>query len=115
MGELDTFVFNRYDKAIGHYEFILNSKPNFYDAYLGMAYCFHKLRLFDSAITAVDRCLDIRSDVGMAYYIKGLSAQSLNQKVLACDSFQAAGKLGLTVAVDSLSSYCQNYHPTTSN
>lgn len=106
MGEIDTFILGRYRKALGHYQLLTEHNPHLYDPYLRSAYCYYQLGQYQDAIEVIDRSLVIKNDVGMAYYLKAISAQALNWQEIACNNFVQAHNLGLSAAVENLQSYC---------
>jgi hypothetical protein len=50
--------------------------------------------------------MDMQQSVGMAYYIKAISAQALGFKDISCQKYIEANHLGIPAALDSLNSYC---------
>ena len=109
LGDIDAFILGRYQIALQHYQELVARNPKYFDAYMGMAFCYGQLGQPDAVIESVDKGLTIRQDVGTAFYLKALAAQSLDHRQLACANFEAANNLGLSVAADSLRSYCQGY------
>jgi tetratricopeptide (TPR) repeat protein len=107
MGEMDLFIFNRFDKALIHFQNLAINNPENHEAYLASAYCLQQLEQHEKTITEIDRFLLVRADVGMAYYIKAVSAQALNLREISCANYLEADKLGVPAAIDSLNSYCK--------
>lgn len=106
MGELDLFVFARFDRALVHFQTLARNNPNNAEAILASAYCNQKLGEHEKAITQIDRFLLIRQEVGMAHYIKAISAQALDLEEISCANFLEAYRLKVPAALDSLNSYC---------
>ncbi len=106
MGEMDLFVFARFDRALMHFQTLSDHNPNNHEAVLAGAYCYQKLGQHEKAITQIDRFLGIRQDVGMAHYIKAVSAQALDLREISCANFMEAHRLRVPAALDSLNSYC---------
>ena len=106
MGELDLFVFARFDRALVNFQTLAENNPNNHEAVLASAYCHQKLGQHQKAITQIDRFLLMRHDVGMAHYIKAISAQALELKEVSCVNYQEAYRLKVPAALDSLNSYC---------
>ena len=107
MGEMDLFVFYRFDMALTHFQTLAINNPENSEAYLASAYCFQQLEQHEKAITEVDKFLLVRTDVGMAHYIKAVSAQALNLREISCANYLEADKLGVQAATDSLNAYCR--------
>ena len=106
MGELDLFVFARFDRALVHFQTLARNNPKNHEAYLASAYCHQKLDQHEKAITQIDAFLLLRTDVGMAHYIKAMSAQALNLREISCANYLEADRLGVPAAIDSLNSFC---------
>ncbi len=106
LAEMDTFIFGRFQAAREHYNTLTKLNDGYFDAFIGLAYCNHHLGRHQEAIEAIDQSLTIRHDVPVAYYLKAISAQLLDQKSTACDNFRYAGNLGLQAAQDSIEVYC---------
>lgn len=106
MGELDLFVFARFDRALVHFQTLAKNNPENHEALLASAYCHQKLEQHQKAITEIDKFLLTRRDVGMAHYIKAISAQSLNLREISCANYLEAHRLNVPAALDSLNSYC---------
>jgi curved DNA-binding protein CbpA len=106
MGEMDLFVFARFDRALTHFETLSENNPDNHEAILAGAYCHQKLGQHEKAITRIDQYLKLRQDVGMAHYIKAISAQALNLREISCANFMEAHRLQMPAALDSLNSYC---------
>lgn len=106
MGELDLFVFARFDSALVHFQTLARNNPQNHEAYLAAAYCHQQLDQHEKAITQIDKFLLLRTDVGMAHYIKAISAQALNLREISCANYLEANRLGVPAAIDSLNSYC---------
>jgi len=109
MGEMDLFVFARFDRALIHFQTLVTNNPENHEAYLASAYCHQQLEQHEKAITQIDRFLLFRTDVGMAYFIKAVSAQALNLREISCANYLEADKLGVPAAIDSLNSYCRTF------
>ena len=109
LGELDSFVFKRYEQGLNHYKHLIEYNSQYFDAYLGAAYCQYQLGQFQAAINTLDHSLDLRTDVGMCYYLKALSAQSLDLHEIACDNFKRATQLGVQKAQELQNVHCQSY------
>ncbi len=106
LGEMDSFIFDRYQKAVEHYQILSDHNPSYFDAYMGLAYCHLKLENYLLVIKSIDTGLALRQDVAMAHYLKALAAQSLEDVGLACTSYSQASDLGFQAAKDSLYTYC---------
>lgn len=106
MGELDLFVFARYDRALTHFQTLSRNNPQNVEAILASAYCHQKLGHHQKAITEIDQFLTMKQEVGMAHYIKAISAQALGLQEISCANFMEAHRLQVPVALDSLNSYC---------
>ncbi len=106
MGEMDLFIFARFDRALVHFQTLASNNPKNHEAYLASAYCHQKLDQHEKAITQIDKFLQMRTDVGMANYIKAISAQALQLSEISCANFLEAHRLGVPAAMDSLNSYC---------
>jgi len=106
MGELDLFVFARFDRALVHFQTLARNNPENHEAILASAYCHQKLGEHEKAITQIDRFLTKRKDVGMAHYIKANSARELDLYEISCANFLEAYRLNVPAALDSLISYC---------
>ena len=106
MGELDLFVFARFDRALVHFQTLSDNNPDNDEAILASAYCLQKLGQHQKAITHIDRFLSMRQGVGMAHYIKAISAQALNLQEISCANYMEAHTLEVPAALDSLNSYC---------
>ncbi len=106
MGEMDLFVFARFDKALTHFQTLSRNNPKNYEAILASAYCLQQLDQHEKAITEIDQFLLARHNVGMAHYIKAISAQALDLREIACSNFQEAHRLNVPAALDSLNAYC---------
>jgi len=109
MGEMDLFIFFRFDQALVHFQTLTLNNPKNYEAYLASAYCHQQLDQHEKAITQIDEFLQLRTDVGMAYYFKAVSAQALSLKEISCANYLEANKLGVPAAKDSLVSYCRGW------
>jgi tetratricopeptide (TPR) repeat protein len=106
LAELDLFVFDRFDQALVHFQTLAEHNPHNHEAVLASAYCHQKLGQHEMAITQIDRYMDMQQSVGMAYYIKAISAQALGFKDISCQNYIEANHLGIPAAQDSLNSYC---------
>ncbi len=106
MAEIDLFVFERFDRALAHFKTLVQHNPKNHEAFLASAYCHQKLDQHEKAITQIDAFLLLRTDVGMAHYIKAISAQALNWSEISCTNYLEANRLGVNAAKDSLISYC---------
>ncbi|GJM29514.1 MAG: hypothetical protein DHS20C17_21490 [Cyclobacteriaceae bacterium] len=106
MGELDLFVFARFDQALIHFQTLVKHNPENHQAVLASAYCHQKLGQHQMAISQIDQFMSMQESVGMAYYIKAISAQALQMKNISCQNFLEANNLGVPAALDSLNSYC---------
>jgi tetratricopeptide (TPR) repeat protein len=106
MGELDLFVFARFDRALVHFQTPARNNPNNNEAILASAYCYQKLNEHENAIAQIDQFLMKRKNVGMAHYIKAISARALDLDELSCENFLEAYRLNVPAALDSLNSYC---------
>ncbi len=106
MGEMDLFIFARFDRALVHFQTLARNNPQNHEAYLASAFCHQKLEQHEKAINQIDRFLLMRTDVGMAHYIKAVSAQALNLREISCANYLEAHRLGVPAAIDSLNAYC---------
>ena len=106
MGEIDLFIFARFDKALTHFQRLTESNPANLDALLATAYCHQKLGEHQKAITEIDRYMQKQQEVGMAHYIKAKSAQALGLSEISCANYLEAHRLQVPPALDSLNSYC---------
>ena len=109
LGELDSFVFKRYDQGLTHYQSLIENNDRYFDAFLGAAYCHYQLGQYQAAINTIDHSLTLRSDIGMCYYLKGLCAQELNLPEIACENFSQATQLGVTAAFELSQTFCQTF------
>lgn len=109
MGELDLFVFARFDRALIHFQTLTKNNPKNHEAHLASAYCHQQLDQHEKAITQIDKFLMMRTDVGMAHYIKAISAQALDLQEISCANYLEAHRLKVPAAIDSLNSYCGTY------
>lgn len=106
MAEIDLLEFSRFEHALTHYQTVLERNPKNHQAVFGSAYCYQKLGQHQKAIEEINRYMSMRRQVGMAYYIKAISAQALDLKDISCQNFVEAYNLGVPQALDSLTSYC---------
>ena len=106
MGEMDLFVFARFDHALMHFQNLIKNNPGNLDAVLAAAYCHQKLGQYQKAITEIDGYMLKKQDVGMAHYIKAISAQALGLSEISCANYLEAHRLNVPSALDSLNSYC---------
>ena len=106
MGEIDLFVFARFDQALIHFQTLIKNNPGNLDAALAAAYCHQKLGEYQKAINEIDQYMLKKQDVGMAHYIKAISAQALGLSEISCANYLEAHRLHVPSALDSLNSYC---------
>jgi len=106
MAELDLYEFGRFDHALEHFQSIIERNPTNHQAIFASAYCHQRLGQHQLAIEQIDKYLRMRQRVGMAYYIKAVSAQALDLQDISCQNFVEAYNLGMPAALDSLNSYC---------
>ena len=107
MGELDAFVFRRYDRGIENYKKMLSLDDHHREAYLGMAYCEQQLDLDMKAITNFSNYLQYNPSEGTVYYLKAVSELKVQDTLNACVDLTFAANLGIEEARKISSVICQ--------
>ena len=109
MGELDAFVFKRYESAIGHFDSLMIVNPAQYEGFIGRGYCKQQLGQDSLAVLDFEEYTKYNSSEGMAYYLKAVSELKLRDTISACSDLSYANILGVTKSVVLMDKYCKDW------
>ena len=106
MGELDAFVFDRYQQAVGHFNKLLSVNADQYEGYLGRGYCQQKLGNHEEAIKDFAAFLEENTTEGMAFYLKAVSELAILDTINACNDLSYARILGVEKSKELIELNC---------
>ncbi|MGI9544990.1 MAG: DnaJ domain-containing protein [Cyclobacteriaceae bacterium] len=108
LGELNTYVFKDYQRALHFFDQLISINHNYVDAFFGKAYCHQQLTQHKEAIENYTLFLKIYPGEGMVYYLRSISEVAVGDSIQACQDLNQAKALGINGAQPLLDIHCKD-------